>query len=133
MISLPLGILIYSSVVLALLIFKLIWDWYAKNKQKRIINHGFSAFMDCIIYSFSASLIFNYYLLLSNWVVLGAFIIALGFRWLFFDLLFNIINKKRWDHYGNSAKLDLFLKKTGNWHIFIKLAVILLGILIIII
>ena len=104
-----------------LLAFKLGWDYYAKNVQKRIINHQRSAIIDGAIYT-ACILYFG--------LDYGWFFIALSFRWILFDLLFNLLNKDKWNHYGTSSVLDKFLSKTGKWHLVIKLIPAIVGIIL---
>ena len=90
----------FVAIVNAMLAFKLAWDWYAKNKQKRIINHTRSALIDGAIYVGSVWLLG----LPWAWVV-----IAVAYRWIMFDLLFNLLNGWRWNFCGNSSKIDFTL------------------------
>jgi len=117
-------ILIYLSIFTALLGFKLWWDWRAKNKKKRIINHFRSAAIDAFIYGISGYLLFG-------WQFYGWLVLSLGLRWLLFDLFFNIINDWEWNHYGSSSKLDKFLLNFGDFHLLPKFGIILIGIILI--
>ncbi len=119
--------ILFISIVNILLAFKLAWDWYANNKKKRIINHFRSALIDGFLYLIAAYLSFDTLILISGWVIL-----AIGFRWLMFDFLFNIINNDKWNHYGKSAKLDVWLTKLGKWHLTPKFGIIITGIILII-
>jgi len=105
------GVLIFLGSVLGLIIGKTIYDYIAKNKFKRVINHNFSAFMMVIFYGILSSYIFNDVLLYSNWVAFVAFILALSIQWILFDILFNIANKDELMHVGKTSKLDKFLSK----------------------
>jgi hypothetical protein len=107
-----------------LLAFKLAWDWYAKNKQKMVINHAKSAFFDGFVYVVAAW--FSFGLSGIGWVI-----VAVGYRWIMFDILFNLINGDKWNHYGNSAWTDKQLKKLGKWHLIPKIGVIIIGIILI--
>ena len=106
-----------------LLGFKLWWDKRAKDSG-RIINHLLSAAIDGCFYVFLA-----WYC--TGWDAGGWIIIAIGYRWIMFDLLFNILNKDPWNHYGNSSWLDKQLKRCGKWHLVPKILLILIGIIII--
>lgn len=112
---------IFILIINVLLVFKLWWDFRAK-KSGRIINHEFSALVDGIIYLVSGWLLFGF-LDLAGW-----FILAVGYRWLTFDLFFNLINKDKWNHYGRSSKLDRFLLKLGKFHLLPKILLIMIGI-----
>lgn len=61
---------------------------------------------------------------------IGFVIMAAGYRWLAFDLLFNWLNKWKWNHEGASSTLDRFMKKMGVFAEPIKLAIIVIGYLI---
>jgi len=117
--------LIYIGVFILLLIFKLWWDYRAKNVKKRIINHELSALIDGTIY-----LVSGWFLL--GWSVGGWLILVVGLRWLLFDIIFNMLNGWRWDHYGRSSGVDRFLIKMGKFHLAPKIGLILLGIILII-
>ena len=112
-----------------MLIFKLWWDYRAKNKKKRIINHLQSSLIDGGIYLVSSVLLFHN----DISTVFGAVFLALGFRWVAFDILFNLLNGWKWNHYGQSSKLDLFLKRCGKYHMIPKGIVLLIGIILILI
>lgn len=88
----------------SLLAIKLAWDWYQKNKEKRIINHGKSAFYDVCIY---IPLVYfpNDYADFMN--VLSGILTLIIARGVFFDPLFNILNGDKFFHLGNSALLDI--------------------------
>ena len=118
-------VLIYLSIFSILLCFKLWWDWRAKTKKKRIINHLRSALIDGLIYGISGYLLFG-------WGFIGWFVLAIGLRWILFDLFFNLINDWEWNHYGSSSKLDKFLLNLGDFHLVPKLVTLALGIILII-
>jgi len=118
-------VIFYILIVNGLLRFKLWWDWRAKNIKKRVINHSLSAAIDTFIYLVSSWYLFG-------WDAGGWLILALGYRWLMFDIFFNLSNKDEWWHYGDSSKLDKFLVAMGNFHLVPKIALIILGITIII-
>ena len=116
---------IYILIINVLLGFKLWWDWRAKNIHKRIINHELSAAIDGLLYTVSAWFCFGWYA--GGWIVL-----AIGYRWIMFDLIFNLINDWEWNHYGSSSKLDKFLLNLGDFHLVPKLITLAIGILLII-
>ena len=111
-------IIYFIIAVNLLLAFKLAWDWYAKNKKKRIINHFRSALIDGMLY------LFFIYIFKLPW---GVFFVAIFYRWILFDLIFNILNGDKWNHYGESSYLDRLMKKTGNWHIVIKITALIIS------
>jgi hypothetical protein len=95
----------FIGIVNALLAFKLAWDWYAKNKQKRVINHTQSALIDGVIYVGSAIYLFGLEQA-AGWVI-----IAIAYRWIFFDLLFNLLNGWPLFYCGQSSKIDRLADK----------------------
>jgi hypothetical protein len=103
-----------------LIAFKIWWDWRAKSKG-RIINHLQSAGIDVALYSLLTFVLFD----LNDF--LGILVLALSYRWIVFDIAFNLVNGWSWDHLGNSSKLDLFLKKF-KYPIVIKLIPIIFGV-----
>ena len=114
----------YAIIVNLLLAFKVIWDYQAKNEEHRIINHGRSAIIDGAIYVLAAWL-------LHGWVyIIPLTLIAVGYRWIVFDLAFNLANRDKWNHYGTSSVLDRFLTKMGNYHLLIKAIPVVAGLLI---
>lgn len=118
--------MVYTLIVNGLLAFKLIWDYQAKNKEHRVINHGRSALIDVAIYIISG------YLIYKDFRIVGAILlISLGYRWIMFDIIFNLLNKDKWNHYGESSLLDKILKKTGKFHLVIKALPIILGLILI--
>ena len=110
----------FVLIVNALLAFKLIWDYQATEKEGRVINHARSAIVDGFIYFVSA------YFLMDNF--LAWVIIAVGYRWVMFDLLFNLIRGKAWDYYGTIAFTDKLLKKLGKFHLLPKVTLIVIGV-----
>jgi len=117
--------MIYALIVTVLLAFKVVWDYIAKTSG-RIINHSRSALIDVSIYLFTASL-----LMYPNFLdILGAVILACGYRWIAFDIIFNLINNDKWDHYGTSSKLDVLMTKAGKYHLLIKAVPIIIGIIL---
>lgn len=110
--------LIYFAIVNLLLVIKLGWDWYSKNKKKRIINHGRSVVADGVVYVLSSYFLFCAPDWCSLFFMFGVLFISAGYRWVFFDIIFNLINGDKWDHYGNSSKFDLFMiKLRDGWSI----------------
>lgn len=93
-------------IFLAQIVFKLFWDKRAKDSG-RIINHTQSAIIDGLIYV--ASIYFLTDLGIVDMILMFALTCVL--RWTIFDIGFNLINGDKWNHAGNSAKLDLFLDK----------------------
>ena len=116
-------ILIYILIVNALLAFKLWWDKRAKTKG-RIINHSLSAAIDGLIYSVSAWFCFG-------WDAGGWIVVAIAYRWILFDLIFNAINEWEWNHYGSSSRLDRWLTRLDKWHLAPKIILLIFGIIII--
>ena len=112
------AILTFNIILSVLILFKLGWDWYAKNKQKRIISHSRSALIDCVLYGVSI------YLLKLSWLW---FFYALCIRWILFDDMFNFINKDAFGHYGESSVIDRFMKKMGPKHVFLKMGFLILS------
>jgi len=114
--------MIYALIVTVVLAFKVVWDYIAKTNG-RIISHSRSALIDVSVYVFSAGLLF--YPDVMN--IAGAVVLACGYRWIAFDILFNLANKDKWDHYGTSSKLDLLMTKAGKYHLLIKAVPIAIG------
>lgn len=114
----------YAIIVNLLLVFKVIWDYQAKNKEHRIIDHARSAIIDGAIYVFAA------WILLGADYIIGATLIAVGYRWIMFDLAFNLANKDKWNHYGTSSVLDRFLTKMGKYHLLIKAIPVVVGVIL---
>jgi len=124
----------FILIVVILLGIKLAWDWKAKNQEKRIINHARSAMVDGGIYVLSSWILF----LPDAYLIAGAVILALGFRWIAFDILFNLLNKDKWDHCGDSSFLDRWsdyldgdsLNNRCNLYLLIKAVPIIIGIVL---
>lgn len=131
------GISIYIIIVNLLLAVKVGWDWYAKNKQKRIINHFRSALIDGLLYVVSAYFLLNRMDGHSLIDAVGAVAIATSWRWMVFDAIFAKINWGVFEFYGKSSKLDRFLAKMDlKWKYLdnlIKLIPALIGLALIII
>ena len=118
----------YFLIVNLLLIWKIFWDCRAMHIEKRIVNKTKSALIDGSVYIMSlVSLGFG-------WVWgAGLFLASLTYRWVFFDIGFNLANNRNWRYYGENAWTDRFLKKVGYWDIPIKLIPAIIGIVLIII
>lgn len=112
--------LIYFTFIAVLIAFKVFWDWYAKNKQKRVISHVRSAIIDVVLYSAAAIYFFG---LIHS---IAYIILSLSLRWIAFDLFFNLANGDRWNHLGKSSKLDIFLSRF-KYPILIKLIPVAVG------
>ena len=87
-----------------LLAVKLGWDWYQKNREHRIINHGKSAFYDFCLYIPLVYFPNNYDDF--SLVLFGILQLALA-RGVLFDPLFNLLNNWKFFHLGNSSLLDV--------------------------
>lgn len=120
-------IIIFFSIFLVALIFKLFWDYRVKNKEKRVINHLKSSIIDGLIYVASALILFGF-----TCTGAGFVFIAIGLRWVLFDIIFNLLNGWKWNHEGESAKTDKLLKKFRKFDILIRVSPIVIGILILI-
>ena len=119
-------IIIWSSIFLALLAFKLWWDYRAKNKHKRVINHTKSALIDVLIYTTSSAILFGWEF--WKWVLL-----ACALRWILFDAVFNLLNGWKWNFCGNSSKIDYTIDKLdGVDDEVCKLGILLKSLLLII-
>lgn len=114
----------FIIIVNTLLVFKLWWDKRAKDSG-RIINHSLSAAIDVFIYTISGWFLFG-------WDAGGWILSAIGYRWIMFDLLFNLVNNDSWNHYGKSSCTDRFLIKLGKFHLVPKICLILLSAILII-
>lgn len=123
------NILIYIGIINVLLGFKLFWDYRAKNKQRRIINHSRSSIIDGTLYTVSLYALFCMSEC-SPLFIIGGVILSAVYRWILFDIFFNLLNKDKWNHYGQSSKLDLFLAKTGKYHMLVKSSPAILGIIL---
>lgn len=121
----------YILIINGLIAFKIWWDSRAKNNG-RTINHLLSAIIDTSFYSASAYLLFK-----PEWnIVIGATLMALSHRWIFFDAIFAKIHWGTWDYHGTSSWVDRMMikirDKIGMYHILVKLIPITIGVLIII-
>ncbi len=105
------GVAYFIIVVNALLVFKLWWDNNAKNKQKRIINHGKSVAFDGLLYAISAYLLIHRLDGHSLVEAFGATLIAASWRWTAFDAIFAKMNWGAWEFYGKSSILDRFMDR----------------------
>jgi len=117
-------VFLYIIIVNALLAFKLWWDKRAKDKG-RVINHSLSAAIDVFIYVVSAWFC-------VGWDAGGWIVLAIGYRWLMFDIIFNVINEWEWNHYGSTSRLDRWLTRLNGWHLAPKIILIIFGVLLII-
>ena len=125
MATLTSAILYIALVFVVMLIIKVANDYYAKNYAHRIINHGFSAWMDVIFYAVASSYFINDYAGLSNCIALTMFLMLLSFRWLLFDAIFNVINNNTLMHVGKSAWLDKLMQPLSEIsRLFVKLFLI---------
>ena len=113
----------FILIVNILLGFKLWWDKRAKDSG-RIINHLLSAAIDGFIYTISAWFFFGWDA--GGWIILG-----IGYRWIVFDIIFNLINGWKWNNYGKSSRLDRFLLSLGDFHLLPKILLIITGLLLI--
>ena len=121
---------LFIGIFLLQLAVKTTGDWLYKKYKRKVINHGLSVAIDFTVYATLSYLAFHTISLLA--VVGGVFTLA-GGRWILYDLLYNLINKHKWDHYGKSSKLDRFLNKIGKCHMIPKVLLIIVGLLLIII
>ena len=121
--------LIYIAIFIIQLGVKAFGDWWYKKYQKKIINHKLSSGIDIFIY-----IIAGYFFIIvpQGWTTvpfaIGVLIVTLSARWILYDLLYNLINKHKWDHYGDSSLIDKLMKKLGKWHIVVKLIMLGIGI-----
>lgn len=98
---------IFTVIVMALIGFKLFWDVH-QRKKGIIINHGFSAFMDTILYVFAAAIATQS----GEWYqVLMYVVYGLALRWLVFDALYNLLTNKPVGYRGVTSKLDIYSKR----------------------
>ncbi len=118
-------ILWYILIFLFLLGFKAWWDKRSKSRG-RIINHLQSAVIDTALYVASAWYLFGFL------AIGGVVILSWGLRWLLYDLLYNFVNELPYNHLGENAKFDLWLKKRRLSQYFYKGLVIIVGVLIIV-
>jgi len=89
----------YFLILNGLLGFKLWNDKRLHDDPDKRVNHKLSAAFDGLAYVISGWF-------LVGWDV-GFFILfSLAYRWTFFDLLFNLINKWPWNYCGETSKLD---------------------------
>lgn len=95
--------ILYAILIVGLLAFKLSWDWFARKKEGRIINHARSAAIDFAIYCAGAWFFFSD---LEWWNYIGLIGSALAFRWTFFDLLYNLIFNNKWSYCGDNSVID---------------------------
>lgn len=91
--------IIFYTIVLGLIGFKLWWDLRAR-KRGRIINHPLSAGIDLGLYIVSS------FFLIGFWEFGCHVLIALMLRWILFDLLYNKFTNKNLYYCGENSKLD---------------------------
>lgn len=109
------NIIIYISIFTFQLGLKAIGDWWYKNKKKKIINHGLSSGIDIAIY-----IVAGYFFIIAPYepvsvlFSIGVLVTTLSMRWWLYDLIYNIINKEKYNHLGGSAGLDQLLKWFEN-------------------
>lgn len=89
----------FALIVNILLVFKLWNDKRLHDDPDKRVNHWLSAVVDMTIYTVA-----GWFLL--GWDVGGYLIVALGYRWFMFDILFNKLNKWHWAYCGNTSKMD---------------------------
>ena len=125
--SITFGIIAYVAVFILTIGGKLMHDYHAKNVEHRIIDHTKSAIEDTSIFIAAALLIFVGLTEMGLYTAVGAVGLALSFRWILFDILFNIANGDKWDHTGKSSSMDRALAKYGQW---LKLLPLIISIII---
>lgn len=126
-------VLIYILIVVGQLFIKAFGDWWYKAKKKKIINHVVSVAIDGVIYVLAAYFLFCAPDWCSLRFMFGIIALSAGFRWIFYDLLYNFINNHKWSHYGGSSLVDKFQKKMGKYHMVTKFGLVVLGIILILI
>lgn len=65
---------------------------------------------------------------IHDWII-NVIIIGVGF-YLVFDYFLNILEKRKWNYIGNTAKLDKFVNKYVGWMGILVIKVLLLFVLI---
>jgi len=96
----------HFAIFLAQLSFKVFWDKRAKDSG-RIINHFRSALLDIAGYCTSIFVFIR-----EDYIgMISLLFLTCMMRWTLFDICFNIVNKDKWNHTGNSSVLDVFLDK----------------------
>ena len=106
--------LIYIAIFIAQLGVKALIDWLYKEYKKKIINHGASVAADGIIYFISAYILFCAPNWCSTLFMVGIMWTSGAMRWILYDSIYNLINKHRYNHLGDSAGLDGLLKRLEN-------------------
>ena len=98
------NLLIYILIVHLYIAFKLWWDHRARTRDKRVINHRTSGAVNVLLYTSSALvLLVPQY----GWWVAGCILWSSFFwKWLLFDLGYNIIFKNKWSYCGNWSWID---------------------------
>lgn len=127
-----LGVLWFWLIVVFLLLFKLWWDTMNKRKRGRVINHSLSAAIDGVLYVAAGWFFFG-------WSAGGWIVMAIAIRWIGFDLLYNLVNEKKWSFCSNSAKLDQWGDKLDGEDdddcavlMLLKIVIMIIGVLIVI-
>lgn len=125
----------FIIIVNLLLIFKLYWDHRARTKDGRVINHGRSLWIDMLIYSGASIFLFG-----VSWSGLAWVFTAVMYRGFVFDLFYNLIFHNKWSYCGNNSKIDKVADAFDGTRdnicvlgFFIKLILIIIGIILIII
>lgn len=125
-------VIIYISIFTAQIGVKAFGDWWYKKHKKKIINHTLSSAIDTSIYLLSAYFLFCAPSWCSLFFMFGIVFVSWGSRWIIYDLVYNWINKEKWNHYGESGWLDNNLKKIGKYHLAPKFGLIIIGIILLI-
>lgn len=126
-------ILIFIGFIYSL-VFKLIWDYTAKNYYNRVINHARGALGDIILYTVLGISAYPR----DWWIILGVVITLLSLRWIFFDPIFNYLNDNAWDYCGENSTMDRAAdhldgdpdNQRCNYYLIIKAVFLAAGILI---
>lgn len=114
------GWLYYIIAINVLVGVKVARDYNLKSKGI-IVNHAKSAFFDVVLYAAAG------FLMSGSWLFyLSCLILSLSYRWIVFDIVFNLVNGWKWNHLGNSSNLDLFLKKF-KYPLVVKLIPLIFG------
>ena len=115
------GVLVYIAVVNVMLLIKLAYDRYSKLVKKEIVNHDLSAGIDTFVY---------FIVVLLAGMPFAYILVALSYRWIMFDWLFDMIDKDSTSLYGSSSKIDIFMVKLGKWHIYVKAGVFAISLIL---
>ena len=119
----------YLMTIIVLILFKVLWDSYAR-REGRVINHYLSASLDTGLYFLFAVFIYVLHNHEYNFMMFTLMTLtALIFRWMLFDLVFNIFNygASEWNFYGTSSVIDKKCNFLGGYAcLFIKIVLICL-------